>query len=529
MANTYATGATGTGGNVFGAKTTNQQESKEFQDFVKQMSGEMNQWERSGQWLVSCFAPLKARLPLSGFSDHSPEEFRLKAYEALKTNTSSSYQAHWTEMQQMYKLLRDALKMPTQEAVQAMRDVYNSKSALEQQEQQQQQPVKQTSLFGKPPGQTVFGVTSQPGSGTGLLGAKPQPSIFGGSSTVFGGNQPTTTSVFGGGATKSVFGGQPTLGVQNTSPFVNQTPSIFGGASNNVFKSSQNSTSTGLFGSSSQSQTSTGPIFGGSSTSTAVGQTTSIFGGGQNQSTGSSIFNSNTQNQPSIFGGTTANAQSSVFQGAQGTAQTAASHAGGGQGIFGSQQQQQQGLFGVQPVQQQQQQQQQPASVFGRQSIFGGSQATPLSGDSVQNTSPFTFGGSTPGSVFGGSAPKGTGSIFGGNTASGRGNGIFGNVQTTGPFGKPSLPFGNTSEASTNSGLFGKPAEGAQPATGQGTPGLFGRPAEGTQNRMHSAISNDHADWYTSLDQLKPEDRAQFEAEAFTAVPFCPPPQELCV
>ena len=57
----------------------------------KQVSGEMNQWERSGQWLFSSFTPLKSHPLLAGFSDLSPEELRIKAYEALKTNTSGGY------------------------------------------------------------------------------------------------------------------------------------------------------------------------------------------------------------------------------------------------------------------------------------------------------------------------------------------------------------------------------------------------------------------------------------------------------
>lgn len=57
----------------------------------------MTQWERSGQWLVSSFSPLKGHPPFSGFHDTAPEEFRLKAYEALKTNTSNAYVSRKTD------------------------------------------------------------------------------------------------------------------------------------------------------------------------------------------------------------------------------------------------------------------------------------------------------------------------------------------------------------------------------------------------------------------------------------------------
>ncbi|XP_071538777.1 uncharacterized protein [Panulirus ornatus] len=518
MANAFGGG----GSNVFGAKASTQQDSKEFQDFVMQVSGEMNQWERSGQWLVSCFAPLKAHPLIPGFSDFSPEELRVLAYKALKTNTSNSYQTHWNELQQRYKQLREALKMSSQEAVQAMREVYHAKTPLEQQEQQQ--TLKPTTLFGKPTGQTVFGgATTQPGSGAGLLGAKPQSSVFG-VTPVFGGSQPTTPSLFTGTTNKSVFGGNLTLGAQSTNVFGGQNSAIFGGTGSNVFKNGgQTTQNNNLFGGSSQGQANTSSVFGGGNSASASSPTTSnIFGGNQNKSTASNIFNNNSQNQTSVFGGTGGNKQGSGFQGTQGTTSTGSSNTGGGQGnIFGSQQQ---GLFGIQQTQQQQ-----PGSVFGMTDAFGTNPPTPVSSAPVQNAAPSVFGG-TPS---GGNTVKGTTGIFGGNgnAAPSGGGGLFGNMQTAGPFSKPSPGvFGNNNEPNTNTGLFGKPSEALQSSTGQGTSGLFVQHAEGTPNPGGSFThTNKNPDWYTPLDQLQPADRAQFEAEAFTSIPLCAPPVELCV
>ncbi|KAK3877586.1 hypothetical protein Pcinc_017701 [Petrolisthes cinctipes] len=173
--NTMPNSFLGGSSNVFGGgKANTQQEAKnEFQDFVKQVSGEMTQWERSGQWLVSSFSPLKGHPPFSGFHDTSPEEFRLKAYEALKTNTSSAYQAHWSEMQQRFKQFRDAIKTSTPEAFQAMTEVFFNKNSTEgqpeqQQQQQQQQAFKQPGMFEKPTGPNVFGGASQSTSGGGV-------------------------------------------------------------------------------------------------------------------------------------------------------------------------------------------------------------------------------------------------------------------------------------------------------------------------------------------------------------------------
>jgi len=40
--------------------------------------------ERGGQWLLSCFAPLKERPCIPGMKDLSPEEVRWEMYHAQK-------------------------------------------------------------------------------------------------------------------------------------------------------------------------------------------------------------------------------------------------------------------------------------------------------------------------------------------------------------------------------------------------------------------------------------------------------------
>lgn len=41
--------------------------------------------ERGGQWLLSCFAPLRDRPSIPGMEDVSPEEIRWEMYQAQKS------------------------------------------------------------------------------------------------------------------------------------------------------------------------------------------------------------------------------------------------------------------------------------------------------------------------------------------------------------------------------------------------------------------------------------------------------------
>ncbi|XP_068240669.1 uncharacterized protein [Palaemon carinicauda] len=562
------------GGNVFGAKTGTQADSKEFTEFMKQVSVEMSQWERNGQWLFSSFTPLKSHPLLAGFSDHSPEEMRVVAYEALKTNTSSAYQDQWNKLQQQYKQLRDALRSQTPDAYQAMKEVFYSKSSSDQQLQSPSQTGKSGSLFGKPAG-TLFGgspsIPAQPGAG--LLGAKPQSSIFGGGGSLFGGNQTSSSNVFGDSAKKTLFGGPANLGAQSPSTFGAQpSASPFGGGGTSLFGSSGGSVFGGskmqgsLFGGSSATNQTSGSIFGGGGNASTT--TASIFGGGTSTnpvtSTTGSIFGGGGTANPaaaatgSIFGGNSANAAApatgNTFGGSNNVAtSTSGSVFGGGQNqtssIFGNNNQTTTPTFGWAST---------PtttSSVFGTSNttsnVFGSSNANTTSG-SVFGTNPSLFGGSqnqnqpsTP--LFGNSAP-GTSSIFGGNPATSEAPAqnapVFGlNVNASSPFSGS----GTTASTSGGTGLFGGGATSglqsggsifASSSNSSGSPGLFGKQPDsqpspqvntGGQTLGGGKLpGNVKAEWFTPLDQLDPADKGQFEAEAFTSIPLCPPPVELC-
>jgi len=557
--NLHPQGQMGTsGGNVFGAasstssslfggnKSNTGQESKELQDFIKQVSGEMNQWERSGQWLLSSFTPLKTSGPIPGFVDTSPEELRIEAYNANKNNTFASYQSQWNELQNKHKQLREALKMSTPEAKEALKAVYNSKTNDGAQ-------ASQSNVFG---------------SST----ATSTPSVFGGSSSaasttpsssVFGASKVTSPAVFGGapafGATaasssSSVFGQQKStfgtgaapnslFGASNSNPF-NKTPVTPSGASNNLFGSGTNTQSSstpnpfggqtqgGLFGNAPANKSN---IFGGS------GQTPSVFGKPAQPGT----FGGN-QTTNTLFGATPQPQTQSVFGGSSGTfgsTPSSATTTPATSSIFGSSGN---SAFGAAAITQ-------PSTT----SIFGGSNtaqpqssASVFGGTGAASTSTSVFGGAaanlssttTQSSVFGAAAAApaagtaATASIFGGGAASTpqTGGSVFGGASAATPQSTASSVFGGG--AATNAGVFGStPAVTIAPSpfgtstslsqtTQPANPFGNGAPAVSTE-----ANKGDGTDvWYTPLDKLDAEDLKEFQAQSFTRVPLMPPPRNLC-
>ncbi|NXH84648.1 NUPL2 protein, partial [Edolisoma coerulescens] len=52
---------------------------------------DMEIWESSGQWIFSCYSPMKEKLNVSGFSDVSPEELRLEYYDSRANNIIGNY------------------------------------------------------------------------------------------------------------------------------------------------------------------------------------------------------------------------------------------------------------------------------------------------------------------------------------------------------------------------------------------------------------------------------------------------------
>ncbi|KAK3910923.1 Nucleoporin-like protein amo1 [Frankliniella fusca] len=239
-------------------------------------------------------------------------------------------------------------------------------------------------------------------------------------------------------------------------------------------------------------------IFGGATT---TGSTSTGFGsvfGGTNNPVQSSIFGGASQYgtaaapKPSIFGGATTQTHPPAF------APTNPMFPGGAPSPFGAPQQ---------------------------PSVFGGAtatqQASPFgTSPAVQQSSPF---GGTPtvgqsgGSIFGGSASATTAKA---NTFSFALSNAFGagaNTTNTSTFG---------GAATASPSVFG----GAPQSNTQSTSSIFGGMASMQNPSAQSANISVNTTLYTAISQLTDEERAQFEADTFTAgkIPCRPPPKELC-
>ncbi|KAM7071946.1 nucleoporin NUP42-like [Acridotheres tristis] len=66
---------------------SNDEEERLLECVVK----DMEIWESSGQWIFSCYSPMKENPNVSGFSDVSPEELRLEYYDSRLNNIIGNY------------------------------------------------------------------------------------------------------------------------------------------------------------------------------------------------------------------------------------------------------------------------------------------------------------------------------------------------------------------------------------------------------------------------------------------------------
>ncbi|XP_063825289.1 nuclear pore complex protein Nup214 [Ostrinia nubilalis] len=298
--------------------------------------------------------------------------------------------------------------------------------------------------------QSVFGVPATTAQSLFASAASNQTSVFGTPATttqsVFGSGTATTqASVFGGGATQSVFGSSPPT----------SQPSLFGSPSGqtSVFGAAP-TTQASVFGS--PTPTTQASVFGSPTQTTQA----SVFGS-PTQTTQASVFGSPTQTtQASVFGSPTQTTQASVFGSATPTTQTL---------VFGST----------------------PATTGG--SLFGGAESNLFAAASIsttnapsQNTGGSIFGGSSPGSVFGGANTN----VFGGKTLFGQNNqtaaSIFGGGAAFGQKQPQANNFWSGGTSNTTSTGFGS-GFGQQPSTqassifGSATGGSFSTPQPAAQ------------------------------------------------
>ncbi|XP_020295598.1 nuclear pore complex protein DDB_G0274915-like isoform X2 [Pseudomyrmex gracilis] len=403
--------------NNFGNKTEYNED-----DIAVTVAKEVLLAERGGQWLLSCFGPLRDRPCIPGMEDLSPDEVRWEMYQAQKNGMVEQAKIHFQQLCQDMKAKREALKNPTRETITMLKKILGSGQKAPQ--LGLTNSMSNNNVFGS----TTFGVQSNnnnpfgggftSSSASSIFGKSTNP-VFGGTATfgnnlgVFGnsGTSGQTSSIFGATSTSTSFSGAQT----NTLAFgTAQNNSVFGGSSQNVFGQSSN-----VFGTNQLGNASSGSLFSNPLTSQA---NTSIFGGAT--TTTASLFGGDTSSTGlqtnSVFGGAPTTMSGGIFS------QPKTSAFGGTLGFGG-------GTTSY-------------ASTSGN-SIFGGNQ---------------TFGAASTSSIFGGSTLTTTPAFGAPIATTSAAFDLTQQQSSTNTFGATSAPnvFGmqNTDTSMNNNPSFGTPA-----------------------------------------------------------------------
>ncbi|KOX74873.1 Nucleoporin-like protein amo1 [Melipona quadrifasciata] len=455
--------------NTFGAN--NKVDSyTEDEYIVVLVAKEMLNAERGGQWLLSCFAPLKDKPCIPGMEDLSPEEVRWEMYQAQNNGMVEQAKLHFQQLCRDMKAKRDVFKNPSRETLTKLKELLGTGHKNTRNDNAPGKPSSfafATPQLGLPSstsssnvfGNKTFGNQSNPFGGS--FTSTSNTSIFGRSTTtsnpVFGQNTQTfgsSGSIFSGGTSQPVFGQPSIFGTNNQVNNVfarhqtSQTPisttnSIFGSTpSTGAFSSGIFSPETPAFGGA--------PVFSGSST---FGNNSSIFG--EKPTFGSSS---------SIFGGT--NTATPAFSSAQSTNAFGVTTSTPSGNIFGN--------------------------VQGNTPPMSTSSASPFGVTSSTTTSPFA----TAVSQFEATSTAAF-STFGMNT---------GTVTTA---SSSSTPFGTTNTGVT----FGTPSTSSSPFT----------------STVFSDMKNSPDDVYSLENQLTDDEKSMYMAEKFTfgKVPLKPPTKEI--
>ncbi|XP_053982194.1 nuclear pore complex protein DDB_G0274915-like [Hylaeus volcanicus] len=282
--------------NTFGANNNKVESYNDDEYTAVAVAKEVLSAERGGQWLLSCFAPLKHRPCIPGMEDLSPEEVRWKMYQAQKNGMVEQAKLHFQQLCQDMKAKRDALKNPTRETVAMLKEL-------------------------------------QGNARKGLPSNTPSTNVFGNKSFVsqnnpFGGGfaSQNTTSIFGrkNNTSNPAFGGTPSFGTSlGCFGSVTSSSSVFGGTTNTAgvttFSSGQNAQSFGttgsIFGAGTQQS-----VFGQPSVFGASGQVNNVFARPQTSQSTTSAFNTGAASSSSIFSsGSAPQSNASPFGGAKTT------------------------------------------------------------------------------------------------------------------------------------------------------------------------------------------------------------------
>ncbi|XP_031849745.1 uncharacterized protein LOC116434930 isoform X2 [Nomia melanderi] len=481
--------------NTFGNNTKTESYNQDEYTAVA-VAKEVLSAERGGQWLLSCFAPLKQKPCIPGMEDVSPEEVRWEMYQAQKNGMVEQAKLRFQQLCQDMKAKREALKNPTHETIEMLKELQGTG----------QKGIPGNTSTSNVFGSKTFGNQSNPFSGSftstsssSIFGrANTSNPIFGGTpgfgnnlgfgsgtstSSVFGGTTNTTTtfntdhsytnsgSIFGGSASQNVFG----------------QPSIFGTSNpvNNVFARPQTSQSTtSVF----SGATSAPSLFSGSTSQANAPILNRYMGGANKTSTANPFGNSSTlQTTNSIFGATASTGafSSGLF--------SQSKPAFGGAPVFGSAANfgnANTPMFGEQP------------GFGGSNNIFGGTNnTTPTFSSAAQPTNAFGATVSTPAvNLFGSNVP--TTSVISTSSATPFGTAT---TATSSPFAPATSQF---EAANSTAGPFSRPTFGMSTSTSEmfgttvtssGTPfgtttntGLtFGTPSTTTSPFTPSTIGGD--------------------------------------
>ncbi|XP_031368218.1 nucleoporin NUP42-like isoform X2 [Apis dorsata] len=392
--------------------------------------------EKGGQWLLSCFAPIKEKPCIPGMEDLSPEEVRWEMYKAQSSGMVEQAKLHFQQLCRDMKAKREAFKNPTRETLTKLKEILgtghkntrndntsgkSSSFAFATPQLGHPSSTPSSSVFGN----KTFGNQNNPFSG-GFTSTN--TSIFGKTTTtsnpVFGQNTQTfgsSGSIFGGGASQPVFGQPSIFGTSNqvNNVFARQTSQ----ASTSVFNSGATSSSSLFNSTSSQSNAS---IFTGAKTSTA-----NPFGGSSNLQTTNSMFGV-TPSSRTFSSGIFSQSETPAFGGAP---------VFGGSATFGNNSG---SIFGEKPT-------------FGSSGgIFGGSNTTTPAFSTAQPTNAFGITTSTPSVNMFGNAQGTTPAI---STSSASPFGITPST-TTSPFATSTSQF-----ETNNTAAFSKPTFGITTGT----------------------------------------------------------------
>lgn len=257
----------GRGGGGGGGRTTGDEDDEKKLDVIQ---ADMDIWENSGQWRLSCYSTLKNAV--SGFNDVSPEELRLEYYNARASGDVQPYMNgvnqltnRWKtrikELQQMSPSTRTALLGEfNNAALQPSSSGFGSASAAGfgtsaasfESKGFGTPAAPQADTFSFAPSNSAFGSAAAPAFGSGFAAPTQPPSGFGNSSTV-----PSAS------------------GFSFASPTANKPAASSGFGSTAGFSFSSTTSTAGTFGSGFGAQAPTAPGSGG-----GFGQPSGGFGGG---------------------------------------------------------------------------------------------------------------------------------------------------------------------------------------------------------------------------------------------------------